>query len=101
MLTPLSEAWIARQWALCEAATPGPWMLGWPGEQWPMARRCVTAAGKDIILTHTDEHGYYPGGIQEEADGAFIVAAREGYPVVLQKLKELLEKEKADADATE
>lgn len=87
MLPPLSEEWIREQIELCEKATPGPWMLGWPGEQWPMARRCVSNCdGKSIILAGTDRHGYYPTGIQTEADGLFIVAARERYPKVLERL---------------
>lgn len=86
----LTEEWIDEQLAICERATEGPWMLGWPGQQWPMARRCVSnRGGKSVILAGTDQHGYHPTGIQTEADGLSIIAAREGYPLVLKALIEL------------
>jgi hypothetical protein len=89
MPKPLSKEWIGEQLALCAKATEDPWMQGWEGQQWPMARRCITSVstGKAIILGGTDRHGYNPTGLQQQKeDGAFIIAAREGYPLVLQAL---------------
>ena len=89
MPAPLTDEWIEEQLELCEAATPGPWMLGCPEEQWPMAKRAVSGPNNVNVILSGPNRWDDPQGLQREEDGIFIIAAREGYILALREIQRL------------
>jgi len=74
--------------ALCEAATPGPWE--WTPDNWNGGFGGIV--GKDnaevLFPDHRNEGDYGDAWFEEypsEADGKFIVEAREGWPEAIRR----------------
>src|SRR4051812_20160889 len=80
-----------REWReLAEAATPGPWCDGYKGDA-----ALIDASGYKIGRTYEPELGPAP-------DAAFIAAAREAVPALLDANAELtreVERLRADSEA--
>jgi len=76
----LTDEWLEEQLKLCKEATVGPWYT----ERWPdQVDRCSMAV---ITGAYADKYYVVPAALSENA--IFVAAAREGYPLTLQLLKE-------------
>lgn len=95
MTAPLTDEWIREQLALCAEATPGPWIAQWhawdgasglhdqyrPLEQWEGLEKGwgMQVSGIGIDTTHSFR-------TMRREDLLLVVAARQGYALVLQAL---------------
>lgn len=82
-----------KELKVCEAATPGPWVL-WDGCSW---RRFGCEAldlkwhGKTVILPTKCHHDGHPDLIVEKRDAEFVCRSRSVLPDALRRLKRLRE----------
>ena len=94
----LTDKWIEEQLELCKAASQGPWYDGFDDG----SGRIDNDNGADITLEELGprdrlpqcvvEGGNYDGvpiGVLKQEDVDFIIAAREGYALVLRALRSL------------
>ena len=98
MPAPLTDEWIEEQLELCKAASQGPWHDGFDDG----SGRIGDYRGADITNEELDprdglpqcvvEGGEYEGipiGVLKQEDVDFIIAAREGYLLVLKEVHRL------------
>ena len=98
MPASLTDEWIEQQLELCKAASQGPWYDGFDDG----SGRIDNDNGADITFGELDprdglpqcvvEGGNYKGipiGVLKQEDVDFIIAAREGYPVLLKEVRRL------------
>ena len=101
--TNAALAWIDKELALCNAATDGPWKVKQIGEHSLTNLRVVSPIGVAIsseevtvgiaeILVHRtrEEMKASKASEEEQANAAFIAAARNGYPAMLESAKNSL-----------
>ena len=79
MPAPLTDEWIKEQLKLCNEATRGPWY----------------ASTRPWVGMIEDGNHYFVAQDMLPRNAAFIAAAREGYPLVLEWVQEL----RAEMDA--
>ena len=102
--TNAALAWIDKELALCNAATDGPWKVKQIGEHSLTNLRVVSPIGVAIsseevtvgiaeILVHRtrEEMKASKASEEEQANAAFIAAARNGYPAILDGMKVAIE----------
>ena len=79
---PMTEERLAAIKARAEAATPGPWRVGYDGDVLSAKGRCVVSS------IHDDEDR-----MPREHDAAFIAAAREDVTALLTEVERLRARE--------
>lgn len=86
MPAPLSDEWIEEQVRLCEKAKRGPWKTYLERKKRLYEEDEV---GPWIIECGHDLPGFpHLGAFESEVDAEFVAAARVGYPLTLELLKE-------------
>lgn len=84
----VSAQWIKEQLRLCENAKRGPWQAYVERTKRPYEE---DELGPWIIECGHDLPGFpYLGAFESQADAEFVAAAREGYPLALEALKNSL-----------
>jgi len=96
MPAPLTDEWIEEQLKLCEAASQGPWRDGFDDG----SGRIDDHSGAYITFGKLNQFGLpqyiidggnseydFPKGVLKQENVDFIIAARAGYPKVLERLR--------------
>lgn len=84
----LSDEGLEKLKALADAATPGPWRLGWYHDKtWFDDYHTIsTENGRTEVCGNYD---YEEGGVVYENDAPFIAAAREAIPELIHYIQGL------------
>ena len=99
MSTPLTDKWIEEQLKLCDAALQPPWHDGFDDGSgqigdyegaWIVLEKEDGEDLAEVVVWGGDYEGI-PIGVLKQEDVDFIIAAREGYPLLLKAFLRLRE----------
>jgi hypothetical protein len=90
---PLSHEWVERELAICGKATDGPWRMSSSGYSIRTDADCANTKDgppiNQIVATvQCCKDATHAAVKRFQDDGDFIAAARTGYPLVLEALRE-------------
>lgn len=95
----LTDKWIEEQLQICEAASQGPWRDGFDDGSGRIADDDHSGAyitfgeadsyGLTECVVKGGDHEGIPIGVLKQEDVDFIIAAREGYLLVLKEVQRL------------
>lgn len=81
----VNKPWIAQQWEMCNAATPGPWVHGYTAHGYEPAVMCSRM--NTVIARRVKSMAGYDRAQDVTGDAEFISNARTALPLALDALE--------------